>query len=121
MLVYLIRQGPVKEPLLERPTSFRGLQSTDPYVFGDRFLYTGYQQHTNGGARETQLRRPRRGSVILFGSCRDLARLVVDTVFVVAGTSTIRSAITRTSCARSWTTNTERSPWAPGMRRATMR
>jgi hypothetical protein len=74
----------IHEPLLERPSSFRGLQNTDPYVFGERFLYTGCQQHTNGGRTETQLRRLRRGSVILFGSCRDLSRFVVDTVFVVA-------------------------------------
>lgn len=74
----------VHEPILERPDSFRGLQNTDPYVFGDRFLYTGCQQHTNRGATETQLRRLSRGSVILFGSCRDLTRFVVDTVFVVA-------------------------------------
>lgn len=75
----------VHEPILERPDSFRGLQNTDPYVFGDRFLYTGCQQHTNRGATETQLRRLTGGSVILFGSCRDLSRFVVDTVFVVAG------------------------------------
>lgn len=75
----------VHEPFLERPESFRGLQNTDPYVFGDRFLYTGCQQHTNRGRTETQLRRLTRGSVILFGSCRDLSRFVVDTVFVVAG------------------------------------
>jgi hypothetical protein len=74
----------VHEPFLERPSSFRGLQNTDPYVFGDRFLYTGCQQHTNGGRTETQLRRLSRGSLILFGSCRDLSRFVVDTVFVVA-------------------------------------
>jgi hypothetical protein len=60
------------------------LQNTDPYVFGDRFLYTGCQQHTNRGTTETQLRRLTRGSVILFGSCRDLSRFVVDTVFVIA-------------------------------------
>lgn len=74
----------VHEPIFEHPESFRGLQNTDPYVFGDRFLYTGCQQHTNRGATETQLRRLTRGSVILFGSCRDLSRFVVDTVFVVA-------------------------------------
>ena len=61
----------------------RGLQNTDPFVFGPRFLYTGCQQHTNQGRSETQLRRLTRGSVILFGSCRG-DRFVLDTVFVVA-------------------------------------
>jgi hypothetical protein len=71
------------EPTLEHPESFRGLQNTDPYVFGERFLYTGCQQHTNRGRSETQLRRLTRGSVILYGSCR-ADRFVLDTVFVVA-------------------------------------
>lgn len=71
------------EPVLTYPESFQGLQNTDPYVFGERFLYTGCQQHTNRGRSETQLRRLMRGSVILFGSCR-ADRFLLDTVFVVA-------------------------------------
>ncbi len=74
----------VHEPILECPASFQGLKNTDPYVFGDRFLYTGCQQHTNQGTSETQLRRLTRGSVILFGSCLGLSRFVIDTVLVVA-------------------------------------
>jgi hypothetical protein len=73
----------VHEPLLDRPASYAGLKNTDPYVFGERFLYTGCQQHTHQGRVETQLRRLTRGSVILFGSCIARSRFVIDTVFVV--------------------------------------
>ena len=57
-----------------------GFQNTDPFVFGDRFLYTGCLQHTKRGY--TQLRYLARGSVILFGSCVR-SRFALDTVFVV--------------------------------------
>src|SRR5436309_566311 len=55
-------------------------QNTDPFVFGDRFLYTECQQHRVTGA--TQLRYLTRGSVILFGSHLK-GSFVLDTVFVV--------------------------------------
>src|SRR5438132_3921456 len=55
-------------------------QNTDPFVFGESFLYTECQQHTDEG--ETQLRNLRRGSGILFGSCLG-ASFVLDTVLVV--------------------------------------
>lgn len=74
----------VHEPLIEHPESYQGRQNTDPYVFGSWFIYTGCQQHTNKGETETQLRRLKRGSVILFGSCLARSRFVIDTVFVVA-------------------------------------
>lgn len=61
---------------------YSGRQNTDPFVFGDRFRYTGCLQHKQG--RPTQLRHLARDSVILFGSCRGRSRFVVDTVFVVA-------------------------------------
>ncbi len=61
---------------------YTGRQNTDPFVFGDRFRYTGCFQHKRG--RPTQMRNLAQGSVILFGSCRDKSRFVVDTVFVVA-------------------------------------
>lgn len=61
---------------------YAGRQNTDPFIFGDRFRYTGCLQHKRTGP--TQLRHLTRGSVILFGSCRDRSRFVVDTVFVVA-------------------------------------
>jgi hypothetical protein len=63
----------------------RWSQNTDPFVFGDRFHYTGCQQHKRnrrGAKQPTQLRRLARGSVILFGSCRR-DRFMLDTVFVV--------------------------------------
>lgn len=56
-------------------------QNTDPFVFGERFHYTGCLQHTRRGP--TQLRFLSPGSLVLFGSCRDKSRFVVDTVFVV--------------------------------------
>lgn len=57
-------------------------QNTDPFVFGERFHYTGCMQHTSRGP--TQLRYLAPGSLILFGSCRERSRFVIDTVFVVA-------------------------------------
>ena len=56
-------------------------QNTDPFVFGDSFLYSNCKQSTKNGL--TQLAMLGHGSVILFGSCIALSRFVVDTVFVV--------------------------------------
>jgi hypothetical protein len=56
-------------------------QNTDPFVFGAQFHYTGCMQHTRRGP--TQLRFLAPGSLVLFGSCREKARFVVDTAFVV--------------------------------------
>jgi hypothetical protein len=72
----------VYEPYYVSPASYRRLQNTDPFVFGERFLYTGCMQHRQG--RPTQLRHLARGSVILFGSCLHKSCFVVDTLFVVA-------------------------------------
>ena len=73
----------IHRPYWSRQTSYRGLQNTDPFVFGDRFFYTGCLQYTKLGA--TQMRNLARGSVILFGSKRPgRAEFTVDTVFVVA-------------------------------------
>jgi hypothetical protein len=70
------------EPYYTPPASgLSGWQNTDPFVFGDQFHYTGCLQHTKLGA--TQLRYLDRGSIILFGSCREKRAFVVDTVFVV--------------------------------------
>ena len=44
-------------------------QNTDPFVFGERFHYTGCLRHTRRGP--TQLRYLAPGSLVLFGSCRD--------------------------------------------------
>lgn len=72
----------VHRPFFDPPLSYRGLQHTDPFVFGDQFHYTGCMQHTKIGP--TQMQNLSRGSVILFGSCRNRSAFVVDTVFVVA-------------------------------------
>ena len=69
------------EPFYADPESYQGLQNTDPFVFGEQFHYTGCQQRTKRGP--TQLRYLSRGSVILFGSCEDKQRFVLDTVLVV--------------------------------------
>jgi len=71
----------VYEPFYVVPRSYEGLQNTDPFVFGAQFHYTGCQQRRGG--RPTQLRFLSDGSVILFGSCEDRRRFVLDTVFVV--------------------------------------
>ncbi len=71
------------EPYYTPPASWQSArrQNTDPFVFGDQFQYTGCLQHTKRGA--TQLRYLDRGSIILFGSCREKRHFVIDTVFVV--------------------------------------
>lgn len=78
-----IPRGPrfIYDPCYVLPNSYAGLQNTDPFVFGERFHYTGCQQRTSNGA--TQLRFLRRGSVILFGSCENKTAFTLDTVFVV--------------------------------------
>jgi hypothetical protein len=70
------------QPYYTPQTDYRRLQNTDPFVFGKQFHYTGCLQHTSKG--ETQLRHLDPGSLILFGSCNDRSRFVLDTVFVVA-------------------------------------
>jgi hypothetical protein len=72
----------VYEPYYVPPASSQGLQNTDPFVFGERFLYTGCKQHRKGVP--TQLRYLASGSVILFGSCLRKSAFMLDTVFVVA-------------------------------------
>ncbi len=71
------------EPYYAVPSSYRGLQNTDPFVFGDRFHYTGCLQHSEGGV--TQLRFLKKGSLLLMGSCiNNRAHFGIDTVFVIA-------------------------------------
>jgi hypothetical protein len=57
-------------------------QNTDPFVYGDRFLYGNCKQNTKKG-RPTELQSLKKGSVILFGSNRRGSQFVLDTVFVV--------------------------------------
>jgi hypothetical protein len=59
-----------------------GRQNTDPWVFGDRMLYSNCRQTLPGGG-PSALQRLDRGSVICFGSTIRGA-FCVDTVFVVA-------------------------------------
>lgn len=65
------------EPLFEAPPDGVEHQNTDPYVFGDRFLYTNCRQ-----LRSPALRRLEPGSLILFGSGRGEG-FILDTVLVV--------------------------------------
>jgi hypothetical protein len=70
------------EPLLTTPPDSPKRQNTDPWVFGDRFLYSNCKQLTpHGGA--SALQSLPRGSVILFGS-QIGGQFCLDTVFVVA-------------------------------------
>jgi len=65
------------EPVWEYPTDGGARQNTDPWVFGDCFLYSNCKQLT-----QPALRALPRGSVILFGSGRG-GNFILDTVFVV--------------------------------------
>jgi hypothetical protein len=68
---------------LEPRAEFAGHQNTDPFVFGDEFLYTGCQQwRGKPHGNPVQLRYLLPGSLILFGSCAG-DRFLLDTVFVV--------------------------------------
>jgi hypothetical protein len=69
------------EPVWSRPPDHPRVQNTDPFVFGDRFLYSNCRQNTKRGPLKTQRLAP--GSLVIFGSGLGGA-FVVDTVFVVA-------------------------------------
>lgn len=79
----------IYEPYYNLDEAKKGnLQNTDPFVFGNRFLYGICQQDS-----KPSLRKLEKGSVIIFGSCKkqklqnlkikELWKFVVDTVFVV--------------------------------------
>jgi hypothetical protein len=82
-LADVVPYGPrfIHDPFLPPRAPRDWCQNTDPFVFGDTFHYTGCLQHTKFGP--TQLRFLARGSVILFGSCVERSRFVLDTVLVV--------------------------------------
>jgi hypothetical protein len=113
-----VEDGPhfLFDPYYVRHADRAWRQNTDPFTFGAQFHYTGCLQHTKLGA--TQLRHLAPGSVVLFGSCRDKSRFVIDTVFVVAEryvdhtradyTSTLRAAVSDVY----WTATGE--PWYTG-------
>ena len=65
--------------------NYEGLHNTDPFIFGDRFLYSNCLQRR--GSNPTSMQHLGRGSVIAFGSGKTIAgerRWVLDTVLVVA-------------------------------------
>ncbi len=83
-----VAAGPkfLHQPYYVRPRAYPGdLQNTDPFVFGDHFLYTLCRQTKpiGGRARPTFLRDLAAGSLILFGSFKG-GGFVLDTAFVVA-------------------------------------
>jgi hypothetical protein len=90
------------EPVVELPPRFDGQQNTDPFVFGDRFLYAICQQHTRFGP--TGMQSLARGSLILFGSYRS-GRFYLDTLFVVDESAPLTANELRVS----------RPTWAPSL------
>lgn len=69
-------------PYWFRPAAGSPRQNTDPWVFGERMLYSNCRQLTSPGRRPTSMQSLPHGSVICFGSTRD-HEFCVDTVFVV--------------------------------------
>ncbi|MEV0359545.1 hypothetical protein AB0H71_26170 [Nocardia sp. NPDC050697] len=69
------------EPCWTRPIQPYPRQNTDPWVFGERMIYSNCKQNTRKGP--TALRSLDPGSVIVFGSALG-GEFCVDTVFVVA-------------------------------------
>ena len=70
------------EPFFVSKSDHRRLHNTDPFIFGERFLYSNC-----GQPRKPGLRALGRGSVVAFGSGRKIAgerRWMLDTVLVVA-------------------------------------
>ena len=68
-------------PYYSLADGYEGLHNTDPFVFGDHFLYSNCRQFPHQG-----LRYLAKGSVIVFGSGKEIRgerSFLVDTVFVV--------------------------------------
>jgi hypothetical protein len=70
-------------PYWLEPTTRGFRQNTDPWVWGDRMIYSNCKQITGPQRRPTSMQRLTRGSVICFGSTID-GEFCVDTVFVIA-------------------------------------
>ena len=68
----------VSQPYYRMPASYKGLQNTDPFVFGG-FFYTFCLQSKK---HDSGLKHMSRGSVVLFGS-HVRGHFVLDTVLVV--------------------------------------
>ena len=62
----------------DQPDGYERLHNTDPFIFGDRFLYSNCKQ-----ARRPSLKRLDQGSVIAFGSKKKHS-WVLDTVLVIS-------------------------------------
>ena len=68
------------EPYWVAKGTYQGLHNTDPFIFGNCFIYSNCGQLAQNKKGLKQLDR---GSVIAFGSCVS-GRWVLDTVFVVS-------------------------------------
>ena len=79
--VYPMMPRHLWRPYYINADNYEGLQNTDPFVFGDQFIYSNCRQF-----RHHSLRCLAIGSIILFGSGKTIdgeRRFVIDTVFVV--------------------------------------
>jgi hypothetical protein len=75
--------GSVVEPVFSGTVPSEGkVQNTDPYIFGNQFLYTYCKQVQPARWNSTVLANLERGTLILFGSHLG-GRFVLDTAFVV--------------------------------------
>ena len=70
-------------PYWAEPTRDGFRQNTDPWVFGDRMLYSNCKQTTRAGRHPTAMQKLTRGSVVCFGSAVG-GQFCADTVLVVA-------------------------------------
>ena len=69
------------DPYYVPKDSYRGLHNTDPFIFGERFLYSNCGQKKTGSMKHLD-----RGSVIAFGSGKKIGgkpKWMLDTVLVV--------------------------------------
>lgn len=67
----------------------KGKHNTDPFVFGEHFYYTNCKQKQTGNGQK-MLNLPK-FSIILFGSEKNKTDFVIDTVFVVDTSETIKN------------------------------
>ena len=91
------------EPYYVPKNSYRCLHNTDPFIFGDRFLYSNCRQ-----AKLVGLRSLDRGSVIAFGSGKMVGserKWVLDTVLVVKDSVDYDMRMARTEFA-GWASDT---------------
>ena len=77
----------------DQPEGYERLHNTDPFIFGDRFLYSNCKQ-----AKRPNLKNLERGSVIAFGSKKKHG-WVLDTVLVIADYADFLAADIHTSLA----------------------